>query len=97
MTVWDSPSRRFLKAFTIILLIFPFLYNNDAVAKDKRIEAYDAKGRRDLGRDLVIRDGKVYQSDRRGRVLHENGSIRLKDGEEFDGQGRKTGRHYKLY
>ncbi|WP_404360513.1 hypothetical protein [Methylotuvimicrobium sp. KM1] len=88
---------QFLKTFIAALFMSVLLPVNDAVARDKRIESYDEKGRRDLGRDLVIRDGKVYQSDRRGRVLHEKGSIRLKDGEEFDGQGRRTGRRYKLY
>lgn len=70
---------------------------NDAVAKDKKIEAYYAKGRRDPERDLVIRQENAYRLDRQGRVLYEKGYICLKDGEEFDGQGRRTGRRYKLY
>ncbi len=84
-----------LKAFIVALFMSALLPVNDAVAKDKRIEAYDSKGRRDLERDLVIRQGNVYRSDRQGRVLYEKGYIRLKDGEELDGQGRRTGRRYK--
>ena len=86
---------QFLKTFIAALLMSALLPLNDAVAKDKRIEAYDAKGRRDPERDLVIRQENVYRLDRQGRVLYEKGYIRLKDGEELDGQGRRTGRRYK--
>ncbi len=88
---------QFLKTFIAALLMSALLPVNDAVARDKRIEAFDAKGRRDPERDLVIRQGNVYRLDRQGRVLYEKGYIRLKDGEELDGQGRRTGRRYKLY
>ncbi|WP_431065724.1 hypothetical protein [Methylotuvimicrobium sp.] len=88
---------QFLKIFIAALLMSALLPVNDAVARDKRIEAYDAKGRRDPERDLVIRQGNAYRLDRQGRVLYEKGYIRLKDGEELDDQGRRTGRRYKLY
>lgn len=72
------------------------LISNDAFAKDKRIDAYDTKGRRDLERDLVERHGKVYQQDRQGRILSEKGYINLKDYAEYDSQGRRTGRRFKV-
>jgi hypothetical protein len=83
------------KAFIALLILGQVLLSNAAFAKDRKIEAYDAKGRRDLERDLVVRDGKVYQQDRQGRILNEKGYINLKDGAEFDNQGRKTGRQFR--
>lgn len=82
--------------FIASFILIQWLPFNDAFAKDKRIEVFDAKGRRVLERDLVERQGKVYQRDRQGRILNEKGYINLKDGAEFDGQGRKTGRQYKV-
>lgn len=82
--------------FTIAnLMLSQLMLSNAAIAKDRKIEAYDAKGRRDLARDLVERYGKVYQQDRQGRILNERGYINLKDGADFDNQGRKTGRRFK--
>jgi len=82
--------------FTIAnLILSQLILSNDTFAKDRKIEAYDAKGRKDLARDLVERNGKVYQQDRQGRILYEKGYINLKDGSEFDNQGRKTGRRFK--
>lgn len=63
---------------------------------DQRLRAYDGQGRRDPVRDLVIRHGNIYQSDRQGRVLYEKGYIRLKDGQEFDKEGRRAGRRLDL-
>lgn len=83
------------KALIALLILDQVLLSNAAFAKDRKIEAYDAKGRRDLERDLVVRDGKVYQQDRQGRILNEKGYINLKDGAEFDNKGRKTGRRFK--
>ena len=86
---------QFFRAFIATLILGKVLLSNDAFANDRKIDAYDAKGRRDLERDLVVRDGKVYQQDRQGRILNEKGYIDLKDGAEFDNQGRKTGRRFK--
>ena len=79
------------------LMLSQLMLSNAAIAKDRKIEAYDAKGRRDLERDLVERHGKVYQQDRQGRILNEKGYINLKDGTGFDNQGRKTGRRFKAF
>lgn len=97
---WRLGKTQIGKASIIRVLIATFItgqvfLSNDAFAKDRKIEAYDAKGRRDLERDLVVRDGKVYQQDRQGRILNEKGYINLKDGAEFDNKGRKTGRRFK--
>jgi hypothetical protein len=94
-TIYLGQCMQVFKAFIATLILGQVLLSNDAFANDRKIEAYDAKGRRDLERDLVERDGKIYQQDRQGRILNEKGYINLKDGAEFDNQGRKTGRRFK--